>query len=134
MTHTLKSLSLRAIFVVLAVLAVLYFLFGSMNGITTAGKFLQNRAENYVASGLGDEFRLTAEAALEEARGQLGAQASRVAGLTVDCEDTQEEVEQYSAQFESASEHLRALHLATQRPVRTAQHISGKGLHRRGVE
>ena len=40
---------LRAIFVVLAVLAVLYFFFGSMNGITTAGKALQNRAENYVA-------------------------------------------------------------------------------------
>lgn len=117
MTHTLKSLlSFRAIFVVLAVLAVLYFFFGSMNGITTAGKALQNRAENYVASGLGDEFRLDqAEAALEEARDQLGAQASRVAGLTVDCEDTQEEVEQYTTQFESASEHLRALHLATQR-------------------
>ena len=59
MTHTLKSLlSVRAIFVVLAVLAVLYIFFGSMNGITTAGKALQNRAESYVASGLGDEFRL----------------------------------------------------------------------------
>ena len=117
MTHTLKSLfSLRAILIVLAVLAVLYFLFGSTNGITTAGKALQNRAENYVASGLGDEFRLDqAEAALEQAREQLGAQASRVAGLTVDCEDTQEEVDQYSAQFETASEHLRALHLAAQR-------------------
>ena len=70
MTHTLKSLlTLRAILVVLAVLAVLYFFFGSMNGITTAGKALQNRAENYVASGLGDEFRLDqAEAALDQAR------------------------------------------------------------------